>query len=421
MEPNNKKPETAEERELTEEEKIAKAKKEAELAKAKEEGEKKKRPFYKRPLVIIPVGLIMLCCLSVMAMGVYLELTPSGQATQVAMEAADATEDAEKESAKATEDAQPTETPEPTGTSGPTDTPEPTDPPPPTNTPEPSPTPEPKDALLGELTENGFYSLVALQVEDPAPGGVLFTPVEGKKLVGVEVIIANVADDPITINALDSTLIDTEGFAYEAEIFGRDDMVELVELNAGERVRGWLSFVIPEEATPDRVRYDFGTFTQLILETQLMTADGESIASDDVPLTMGEPVDRELTGKLGELVEKEGYSLEAQAIEDPSSGGALFTPVAGFRLVAVEIVVGNVSGDLITTNPLNATLVDTDRFVYTAEVFGRDDAMDLTDLEAGLKTKGWVSFLIPENAEIESLKYQISGFPNIVIETGLGE
>jgi len=41
-----------------------------------------------------------------------------------------------------------------------------------------------------------------------------------------------------------------------------------------------------------------------------------------------------------------------------------YEPTPGFKLVAVEIVVGNVSGEMFTANPLSAMLVDANGFVY---------------------------------------------------------
>ena len=48
--------------------------------------------------------------------------------------------------------------------------------------------------------------------------------------------------------------------------------------------------------------------------------------------------------ELPELGDAGGSSLMAATVEDPAKPGVIFTPEKGKRLLAVEVVVGNVSG-----------------------------------------------------------------------------
>lgn len=310
-------------------------------------------------------------------------------------------ETAEVDSAEASE---PVSEPEPTGEPEPTDTPEPV-----------------QEANLGDLFEQDGYSLVAVTVEDPAPAGLLYTPTEGAKLVAVEVIIGNVSGERVTVNALNSTLIDSDGFAHQAELAGRDGQIDLVDIKPGERVKGWVAFEIPENVTPNIFKYEVSGFPSISLETRLTTANGELAANPDAPLTAAGEVQRDVLGNLGDLIESEGYSLVAETVEDPASPGMLYTPTEGAKLVAIQIVVGNVSGEVVTVNSLNATLVDTDGYLYTAELGGRDEQIDLIDLNPGERARGWVSFEIPEDATPESIIYLVTGFPIVELQTGLSE
>ena len=145
-------------------------------------------------------------------------------------------------------------------------------------------------------------------------------------------------------------------------------------------------------------------------------------ANPDVPLTASGDVVREVAAGMGEVIEQDGYSLVAEAVEDNASPGILYTPTEGTKLIAVQIVVGNESGDQITVNALNSYLVDTNGYVYDAESGGSsNEQIDLVDLNAGERVRGWVSFVVPEDAVAESIKYQISGFPLIEIQSGLSE
>lgn len=303
---------------------------------------------------------------------------------------------------------------------------EPVSEPEPTNEPEPTPaptdTPEPvQEANLGDLVEQDGYSLVAVTVEDPAPAGLLYTPAEGTKLVAVEVIIGNVSGERVTVNALSSTLVDSDGFAHQAELAGRDGQIDLVDIKPGERVKGWVAFEIPEGVTPNIFKYAVSSFPSISLETRLTTADGALMANSDVPLTATGEVQRDVPANLGDLIESDGYSLVAEAVEDPASPGILYTPVEGMKLIAVQIAVGNVSGEVVTVNALNATLVDTEGYLYTAELGGRDEQIDLIDLNPGERARGWVSFEIPDDATPESIIYLVTGFPIVELQAGLSE
>src|SRR5690606_17181926 len=59
-------------------------------------------------------------------------------------------------------------------------------------------------------------------------------------------------------NALNATLVDTSGFLYGAESsIVLEGGIELLEVSPGEMVRGWVGFVIPQDATPAILRYQF--------------------------------------------------------------------------------------------------------------------------------------------------------------------
>lgn len=123
---------------------------------------------------------------------------------------------------------------------------------------------------------------------------------------------------------------------------------------------------------------------------------------------------------LGDVVEQYGYSLSATAIEDPAIPSWMADLEPGEKLVAIEIIVGNVSGETLSVNPLYATLIDSEGFSYDVDLGGRDGSQVATaDLSAGEKVKGWVAFAVPENATPASLKYEIGLWSGKVLQVGL--
>lgn len=90
-------------------------------------------------------------------------------------------------------------------------------------------------------------------------------------------------------------------------------------------------------------------------------------------------------------------------------------------LLAVEFVVGNISGETFSSNVLYAILVDTQGFVYGAEtgVLDIGKQIELLDVNPGEKVKGWAGFSIPEDAVPAYFKYAIRSSAAQTLVVGL--
>jgi hypothetical protein len=286
----------------------------------------------------------------------------------------------------------------------------------PADTPEPAATEtQVPELFLGDAVSNYGCALTGVSVQDPATPGMLYESTSGKKLIAVEIIVSNLSDNVIGINPLNATLVDAEGFTYDLELGGRDNQLSTVDLNPGERVKGMVAFEVPEKAVAASIKYAIESFGGKTLQARLTPAPEGHAVIPEPPLTPIDPLP-----KLGDVVENFGYSLSAGTVEDPATPGMLYTSRNNYKLVAVEITLGNVSGDeALSVNPLYTYLVDSNGFVYAAELGGRDDQIDTGDLGVGEKTKGWVSFTIPEDATPASIKYQTKVFSENYLQTGL--
>lgn len=270
---------------------------------------------------------------------------------------------------------------------------------------------------LGDAVEKYGYALTAVSVQDPATPGMFYDPEPGARLVAVEVVLSNLSGEPLSVNPLQATLIDGEGFTYQTELGAVDDQIATLDLSPAEKVRGMIAFQIPEGAEPASIRYSVESFGDRFLEADLTPPPERHVAIAESP---SQPPAGALP-KLGDVVEQFGYSLSAITVEDPATPGMFYEAREGYKLVAVEIIVGNVSSDALSVNPLYAYLVDSDGFVYTVELGGRDGQIATTDLNAGEKVRGWVAFTIPENATPASIKYEVGVFSGRYLRTGLSE
>ncbi len=103
------------------------------------------------------------------------------------------------------------------------------------------------------------------------------------------------------------------------------------------------------------------------------------------------------------------YTLEGVAVDDPAAPGSLYEAEPGKKLVGVEVIISNVSGNEAETNPLYATLVDADGFNYRPDLgsLGKGQ-IEMVTLKPGDKVRGWIGFKIPDAAKPASIKYDVS-------------
>lgn len=95
-----------------------------------------------------------------------------------------------------------------------------------------------------------------------------------------------------------------------------------------------------------------------------------------------------------------------QQVADPWVPDDGSKPRDGYRFVAVELLhKNNTSGDIpVFADAQMFTLTDKDRFVYApVPTGGARPRLPPVQLDVGKKARGWVTFEIPRNAEVDSL------------------
>ena len=122
---------------------------------------------------------------------------------------------------------------------------------------------------------------------------------------------------------------------------------------------------------------------------------------------------------LGDAFQKGGYFLLALSVSDPAVSGYYLTPEPGNRIILVEMILGNISGEMLSTNPLYALVVDSNGSAYQSVPAGILDGLPALDLFPGEQTGGIIGFKIPEKAEAARLAYPINFFGDVFIEASL--
>ena len=307
----------------------------------------------------------------------------------------------------------PVPTPEPTPTQAPTATPTPE--PTPTQTPTATPTPEPTPTQappvpsppsspveIGTTVEAGGSSYTLNEVKDPAPAGV-FGVDAGKRLVALDITQVGISDDGDPYNPRYFAVQDTDGYVYvrgfaDADVepsFGSG------ELAAGQIVRGWVVFELPESARLISVLADPEVFGARITITDLAQDQDGNIVSHTpppVPSPPSSPVE------IGTTVEAGGSSYTLNEVKDPAPAG-VFGVDAGKRLVALDITQVGISDDGDPYNPRYFAVQDTDGYVYVRGFADADvePSFGSGELAAGQIVRGWVVFELPESARLISV------------------
>lgn len=116
----------------------------------------------------------------------------------------------------------------------------------------------PPTGVDGERVEAPAWSFRLLTLQDPY-SGALHVPAEipvGNRVVAIEIEVVNDADQALDFTPIDVRLRDADGAEHRGgAAIGNEPMINPRNLNPGERSRGWVWFVVPEETTLTEVVY----------------------------------------------------------------------------------------------------------------------------------------------------------------------
>lgn len=264
----------------------------------------------------------------------------------------------------------------------------------------PSPTDDGKSYLGDYVAWDGYFA-AALQIEDPFPPNEWYWPDKGEKIVSVFIIIGNQTGKQIQFMFSNLWLHDNSGGIFMATYAGHKNSIVDAYIDHGERLQGWIDFVIPEDIIPEVLVYSFKD-----------TSD-KSVA---IPLTRP-PVGRRphavdtsrkpiTNSKLGENDVGSGFSLRAYKIEDPTMPAfpEYFEQTPSTHLVGVEFELRNISGEIRKFYNYGIKLVDVNGFLYEIEFNGKYFSDSYIFLR-GESRSGGATFLVPDGTKLESLKY----------------
>ena len=139
-----------------------------------------------------------------------------------------------------------------------------------TRTPVPQPpliSPPSDSPAVGSTVEAGASTYRVNEVRDPAPGE-LFPPDDGDRYLAADVT-QMAGEDGDRSSLLNFSAQDSEGYIYDGTLWADlEPIFDSGAIGAGQTVRGWVTFEVPESAVviTIRIRYDYGEPVKVIAD-----------------------------------------------------------------------------------------------------------------------------------------------------------
>ncbi|HQV26976.1 MAG TPA: DUF4352 domain-containing protein [Thermoflexales bacterium] len=114
------------------------------------------------------------------------------------------------------------------------------------------------------------------------------------------------------------------------------------------------------------------------------------------------------TGKVGQKLDYQGYSISVAAVEFGEDFPGARKARDGYTLAALDVIVASDRAKDVTFRPKYATLVGADGEEHAARASGRDPALEeVEDLPKGQSRRGWLTYEVPKNARKFQFRYSL--------------
>lgn len=156
-------------------------------------------------------------------------------------------------------------------------------------------------------------------------------------------------------------------------------------------------------------------------KTQPATKAPEETQPAAVTPTSEEP--KIVTCKVGDKCVAGGIALTVIQVTKETKLGDFFEADPGKVYLCIEVLLENEErDDDMPVNPLYFEVKDSDGYVYNTSFGSKDPSLKATDVAKGDKTRGWVTFEIPEKATGLVVTYEplvlLGGYKSIRVDLG---
>jgi hypothetical protein len=272
---------------------------------------------------------------------------------------------------------------------------------------------QPVSAQIGQAKIEKTQAIVKITtIEDDVSSDNQFVkPKEGNRFIAIQILLDNTdGNGNVTANPLFFKLKDTEGNEYNVELMGtKDPALGSSEVEVGDIVKGWITFQIPNSLDIEAMKLRYVAFSK---KSDWINLSGEATPPQE---EVEKPVAKteETEGKAQSVIEGIGTVIKIVNIEDEAtSDNEFLKPKDGNKFVAIQVLFDNANGkDVVTANPLFFKLKDTEGNEYNAKLMGaKEPALGSSEIDVGDIVKGWLTFQIAEDIDLEALKLRYVAF-----------
>jgi hypothetical protein len=233
-------------------------------------------------------------------------------------------------------------------------------------------------------------------------------PEAGSKYVGLVVAFTAADDQQMDANPYGIALLDTNGTIWQPAYVPRPADAKIPDLQSqtmapGNRVSGFVGFVLPEAVTVDQVLYQPDYYRAIVLADLV----GGAGPAPGTPATF--------TADDGSQVAVTATVTDPFTDNDPGS-----PPEDGSRYVSVKASYENTGNRRYGADPYALILHLADGHLVYSQYVPRPPDATVADLEGqtlnpGDHVSGLVNFAIPSGAVIQSVDYQPSGNRRVIV------
>jgi hypothetical protein len=276
-------------------------------------------------------------------------------------------------------------------------------------TPDASPTAAGAGPALGDAVvlhdSSGNETIQIAVTELVDPDDALENADRGFHWVGIEVVVANPSDADFEFNAFSITIVDGEGFVYNAGFSSRptEDTESRPDFSsstipADGSASGWLFFQVINDATPAWIVFNDGFGSQQFAVLANLTGDAIEEGAE--------------TPFYDASAEEIGTVSVDEIITDFQSTDSSITPTRGMMAVGVVLTLTSTGATELQPNTYSFYLVDDFGYMYFPTYYfrGEESTSQYPDfptdpLTAGSSATGIVLYEIPRDAAISYITY----------------
>ena len=245
---------------------------------------------------------------------------------------------------------------------------------------------------VGDILESKDMKIVYVASGEYVSDNEFMQPKEGNKYIFFKFYCENISDSDKNISYFD---FNCYADGYSAEAFYNDENALSATLSPGRTTMGCAYFEVPENSEDIQLEYETNFWTE---EKIHFVYEGDK---DSGFVPEGNSSALEETYAVGDIVETKTLRISYLSCGDYISDNEFIQPAEGNKFIYCEFEFENI-GD--SDEHISSMLFDCYADGASCESHYLDSDLDAT-LSAGKKTKGKVTFEVPESANIVEVEY----------------